>query len=157
MPQEIERKFKVKNDTYKTLATQKMRLTQGYLSAVPERTVRIRLKGDEAFITVKGKTNEAGTTRFEWEKPISVAEAQQLLTLCESGVIDKTRYLVPNGDTTIEVDEFHGDNEGLLIAEIELPAEDTPFHHPDWLGEEVTADPRYYNAMLTHHPYKKWR
>ena len=101
MPQEIERKFKVKNDTYKALATQKMRLTQGYLSSVPERTVRIRLKGDEAFITVKGKTNEAGTTRFEWEKPISVAEAQQLLALCESGIIDKTRYLVPNGDTTI--------------------------------------------------------
>ena len=135
MPQEIERKFKVKNDAYKALATQKMRLTQGYLSSVPERTVRIRLKGDEAFITVKGKTNAAGTTRFEWEKAISVAEAQQLLTLCESGIIDKTRYLVPNGDTTIEVDEFHCDNECLLIAEIELPTEDTPFHHPDWLGE----------------------
>ena len=91
MPQEIERKFKVKNDTYKALATHKMRLTQGYLSSVPERTVRIRLKGDEAFITVKGKTNATGTTRFEWEKPISVAEAQQLLTLCELGIIDKTR------------------------------------------------------------------
>ena len=99
MLQEIERKFKVKNDAYKALATQKMRLTQGYLSSVPERTVRIRLKGDEAFITVKGKTNEAGTTRFEWEKPISVAEAQQLLALCESGIIDKTRYLATQGTT----------------------------------------------------------
>ena len=118
--------------------------------------MRIRLKGDEAFITVKGKTNEAGTTRFEWEKPISVAEAQQLLTLCESGIIDKTRYLVPNGDTTIEVDEFHGDNAGLVMAEIELPSPDTSFHKPAWLGQEVTGDRRYYNSQLTLHPFSTW-
>ena len=154
--QEIERKFKVKSTAYKAYATQRVRLTQGYLSSVPERTVRVRLKGDEAFITIKGSSNESGTTRFEWEKAIAIAEAEQLLALCEKGIIDKTRYLVPSGNLCFEVDEFHGDNEGLVIAEIELPTEDTPFERPEWLGEEVTHETRYYNAMLSKKPFKNW-
>ena len=112
MLQEIERKFKVKSNTYKALSTKAIRITQGYLSSVPERTVRVRIKGDEAFLTIKGSSNESGTTRFEWEKDIAVADAEQLLALCEKGVIDKTRYLVPCGELCFEVDEFYGDNGG---------------------------------------------
>ena len=156
MLQEIERKFKVKNDAYKAEAVKVVRITQGYLSSVPERTVRIRLKDEEAFITIKGATNDRGTTRFEWEKSISVSEALQLLSLCEKGVIDKRRYMVPVGKYTFEVDEFYGDNEGLVMAEIELPDENTTFTKPDWLGEEVTGDGRYYNAMLVKKPFKHW-
>ena len=151
MLQEIERKFKVKSNTYKALSTKAIRITQGYLSSVPERTVRVRIKGDEAFLTIKGSSNESGTTRFEWEK------AEQLLALCEKGVIDKTRYLVPCGELCFEVDEFYGDNEGLVIAEIELPSENTPFERPEWLGEEVTNEARYYNAMLSKNPYRNWQ
>ena len=157
MLQEIERKFKVKSNTYKTLATKIVRITQGYLSSVPERTVRVRIKGEEAFLTIKGSSNESGTTRFEWEKAIAVADAEQLLTLCERGVIDKTRYLVPCGELFFEVDEFYGDNEGLVMAEIELPDEKATFARPDWLGEEVTGDKRYYNSMLMKNPYKNWK
>ena len=156
MLQEIERKFKVKNDAYKAEAVKVVRITQGYLSSVPERTVRIRLKDEEAFITIKGATNNRGTTRFEWEKSISVSEALQLLSLCEQGVIDKRRYIVPVGKYTFEVDEFYGDNEGLVMAEIELPDENATFTKPDWLGEEVTGDGRYYNAMLVKKPFKHW-
>jgi adenylate cyclase len=156
MLQEIERKFKVKNDAYKAEAVKVVRITQGYLSSVPERTVRIRLKDEEAFITIKGATNNRGTTRFEWEKSISVSEALQLLSLCEKGVIDKRRYIVPVGKYTFEVDEFYGDNEGLVMAEIELPDENATFTKPDWLGEEVTGDGRYYNAMLVKKPFKHW-
>lgn len=156
MLQEIERKFKVKNDAYKAEAVKVVRITQGYLSSVPERTVRIRLKDEEAFITIKGATNDRGTTRFEWEKSISVSEALQLLSLCEKGVIDKRRYIVPVGKYTFEVDEFYGDNEGLVMAEIELPDENATFTKPDWLGEEVTGDGRYYNAMLVKKPFKHW-
>ena len=133
MLQEIERKFKVKNDAYKAEAVKVVRITQGYLSSVPERTVRIRLKDEEAFITIKGATNDRGTTRFEWEKSISVSEALQLLSLCEKGVIDKRRYIVPVGKYTFEVDEFYGDNEGLVMAEIELPDENATFTKPDLL------------------------
>ena len=157
MLQEIERKFKVKSNTYKTLATKIVRITQGYLNSVPERTVRVRVKGDEAFLTIKGGSNESGTTRFEWEKAIAVADAEQLLTLCEKGVIDKTRYLVPCGELCFEVDEFYGDNEGLVMAEIELPDEKATFARPEWLGEEVTGDKRYYNSMLMKNPYKNWK
>ena len=156
MLQEIERKFKVKNDAYKAEAVKVVRITQGYLSSVPERTVRIRLKDEEAFITIKGASNDRGTTRFEWEKSISVSEALQLLSLCEKGVIDKRRYMVPVGKYTFEVDEFYGDNEGLVMAEIELPDENATFTKPDWLGEEVTGDGRYYNAMLVKKPFKHW-
>ena len=156
MGMEIERKFLVSGDAYKKETHEAVRITQGYLSSVPERSVRIRVRDDKGYITVKGAGNASGLCRFEWEKEIPVDEAKELLLLCEPGVIDKTRHLVKAGDLTIEVDEFHGDNEGLVMAEVELPAEDAPFEHPDWLGKEVTGDPRYYNVMLAKHPFKSW-
>ena len=156
MAQEIERKFLVKGD-FKSEAFKSTRITQGYLSSVPERTVRVRVKGDKGFITIKGIGNESGASRFEWEKEIPVDEVRDLLKICESGVIDKTRYLVKNGDLTFEVDEFYGDNDGLTVAEIELPDEDTQFNRPAWLGEEVTGDVRFYNSMLMKNPYKNWK
>ena len=153
---EIEKKFLVKGD-FKRFATDSEKITQGYLCSVPERTVRIRTKGNKAFITVKGPANESGTTRYEWEKEIAVEEAKKLLTLCEPGVIDKTRFHVPAGKHTYEVDEFYGENEGLIIAEVELNAEHENFEMPQWLGDEVTGNPKYYNAMLMKHPYKNWK
>jgi adenylate cyclase len=156
MAQEIERKFLVKGD-FKSEAFKSTRITQGYLSSVPERTVRVRVKGDKGFITIKGIGNESGASRFEWEKEIPVDEVRDLLKICEPGVIDKTRYLVKNGDLTFEVDEFYGDNDGLTVAEIELPNEDTQFNRPAWLGEEVTGDVRFYNSMLMKNPYKNWK
>lgn len=157
MAQEIERKFLVKGD-YKSEAYAKVRITQGYLNSSQERTVRVRTKGDKGYITIKGISNDTGVSRFEWEKEIAADEALSLLALAEPGVIDKTRHLISNtdGKHTWEVDEFHGDNEGLTVAEIELNAEDEPFDMPDWLGEEVTGDPRYYNSMLSKNPYKNW-
>ncbi|WP_209401489.1 CYTH domain-containing protein [Pseudozobellia sp. WGM2] len=153
---EIERKFLVKSIDYKTVASSKERIVQGFLNTDPERTVRVRIKGDSGFLTVKGKSNEAGTTRFEWEHTITVKEAEQLIILCEKGIIDKTRYLVPVGNHIFEVDEFYGDNEGLIIAEIELSAEKERFQKPDWLGEEVTGDIKYYNSQLGKNPFRKW-
>jgi len=156
MAQEIERKFLVTGE-YKSLATKSTRITQGYLSSVPERTVRVRVKGDKGFITIKGIGSASGASRYEWEKEITVEEVNELLALCEPGVIDKTRFLVAEaGGLTFEVDEFYGDNQGLTVAEIELPNEDTPFTKPDWLGEEVTGDPRYFNSMLMKNPFKNW-
>lgn len=155
MALEIERKFLVVGE-FKTLATSAKRITQGYLCAAPERNVRVRIKGDRGFITVKGRGNDSGTTRFEWEKEISVEEVQDLLKLCEPGIIDKTRYEVPVGDHVFEVDEFFGDNEGLVMAEVELTSEDEAFDEPAWLGEEVTGDDRYYNASLMKTPFKRW-
>ncbi len=156
MAQEIERKFLVKGD-YKDFVTKETRITQGYLSSVPERTVRVRIKGDKGFLTIKGIGSKSGASRFEWEKEISVEEAKTLLKICEPGVIDKIRYIVPEQTgLNFEVDKFYGDNEGLTIAEIELPSEDHPFAKPDWLGEEVTGDVRFYNAMLMKNPYKNW-
>jgi len=156
MSQEIERKFLVQGD-FKPHACRHLRITQGYLSSVPERTVRIRLVGEQGFLTIKGKTNATGVSRFEWEKAISAEEARTLLTLCEPGIIDKTRYWVEVGKHCYEVDEFHGENQGLRVAELELEREDEPFCRPDWLGAEVTGDARYYNAMLSRKPYTKWR
>lgn len=156
MAQEIERKFLVKGD-FKGEAFKATRITQGYLCSVPERTVRVRVKGDKGFITVKGIGNAAGASRYEWEKEIAVADVRELLKLCEPGVIDKTRYLVKAGERTFEVDEFYGDNEGLVVAEVELPSEDAPFERPSWLGEEVTGQTRYYNSMLMKNPYKNWK
>ena len=155
MAQEIERKFLVKGE-FKSLAIKAIHITQGYLSSAPERTVRIRVKGDKGFITIKGIGSASGATRFEWEKEIPVEDAKALLDLAEPGVIDKTRYLVKNTDGihTWEVDEFYGDNEGLTVAEVELSHEDEPFDKPAWLGEEVTGDPRYFNSMLMKNPYK---
>lgn len=155
MPQEIERKFLVSGD-FKFYASKSFRITQGYLSSVPERTVRVRVKGDKGYITIKGTGNKSGVSRFEWEKEIPVSEAQELLKICEPGVIDKIRYLIPEGNHTFEVDEFYGKNEGLTIAEIELNSENERFEKPAWLGREVTGETKYYNAMLSKHPYTKW-
>ena len=153
--QEIERKFLVKGD-YKSIAFASVRIVQGYLSSMPERTVRVRIKGDKGFLTIKGVSNASGTTRFEWETEILLEEAQSLLNICEPGVIDKTRYLVEVAPYTFEIDEFYGENKGLTVAEIELPSEDAVFEKPEWLGEEVTGDVRYYNSMLMKVPYGKW-
>ena len=153
--QEIEKKFLVAGE-FKSLATKSTRITQGYLSSIPERTVRVRIKGDKGFITIKGIGNDSGASRFEWEKEIPVAEVDELLKICEPGVIDKTRYLVPAGNHTFEVDEFYGDNEGLIVAEVELASEDEPFEKPVFLGQEVTGDVKYYNSMLMKNPYTKW-
>lgn len=155
MAQEIERKFLV-TGAFKELARKSTRITQGYLSSVPERTVRVRIKGDKGFVTVKGIGNASGATRFEWETEITTAEAEQMLAICEPGVIDKIRHLVVAGAHTYEVDEFHGENEGLTVAEIELSTEDEAFVKPAWLGVEVTGDVKYYNSMLMKHPFTKW-
>ena len=156
MAEEIERKFLVKSDAFKEKAVAKTRITQGYLSSVPERTVRVRVKGDKGFLTIKGIGNESGASRYEWEKEIPLAEVQQLLKMCEPGVIDKTRFNVKAGPHIFEVDEFYGDNEGLIVAEIELSSEDENFKKPVWLGEEVTGQVKYYNSMLMKNPYKSW-
>lgn len=156
MALEIERKFLVTGD-FKSEVTRAIRIKQGYLCSNPERTVRVRMVGEKGFITIKGIGNASGVSRFEWEKEISSAEAEQLLTLCEPGLIDKTRYLVRAGEHTFEVDEFRGENEGLTVAEVELSSEEETFLKPAWLGKEVTGDRKYYNSMLTKHPYKSWK
>jgi adenylate cyclase len=155
MAQEIERKFLVKGD-FKPFSTKETRITQGYLSSVPERTVRVRVKGDKGFITIKGIGSGSGASRYEWEKEIPVSEVQELLKICEPGVIDKTRYHVLVGKHTFEVDEFYGENQGLTVAEIELSSEEESFEKPNWLGGEVTGDVKYYNSMLMKHPFTKW-
>lgn len=154
--QEIERKFMVKNDVFKSLATAKKKIAQGYLNTNPERTVRVRIADEKAFLTIKGKGNETGMTRFEWEKEIPLEEAKSLLELCEKGVIEKTRFEIPSGKHLFEVDEFYGENVGLIIAEIELSDENEAFEKPDWLGKEVTNDERFYNAYLSKNPFKNW-
>jgi CYTH domain-containing protein len=154
---EIERKFLVTSTEFLSESVQSNRIVQGYLNSNPERTVRIRIKGTQGFITIKGKGNESGTTRFEWEKEIEVTEAEQLLLLCEDGMIDKVRYEIPSGKHLYEVDVFEGDNKGLIIAEIELNDENESFEKPNWLGEEVTGDDRYYNASLSISSYKNWK
>lgn len=158
MAQEIERKFLVKGD-FKAEAHKATHITQGYLCSVAERTVRIRIKDDKGYITVKGIASESGVSRFEWEKEITVEDARQLLLLAEPGIIDKTRYLIKAADGvhTWEVDEFYGDNEGLTMAEIELADEHEACAKPEWLGEEVTGDTRYFNSMLMKNPYKSWK
>lgn len=154
---ETERKFLVLADNYKTEAYTHKRITQGYLSSVPDRTVRVRIKGDKGYLTIKGRGNESGTTRMEWEKEIPLAEAEQLLAICEPGAIDKVRYEVKLGSHVYEVDEFFGENEGLVVAEIELANEHEAFEKPDWLGEEVTGTEKYYNAYLSRNPYNTWK
>ncbi|MBO6247855.1 MAG: CYTH domain-containing protein [Bacteroidales bacterium] len=155
MALEIERKFLVKGD-FKKEAHKAYHIVQGYISPIPGKSVRVRIRDNEGFLTIKGKRSSSGLSRFEWEKPISLEEATELLNLCDSKVIDKTRHLVKAGDHTFEVDEFHGDNEGLVVAEVELGSEDEAFDRPDWLGEEVSADPRYRNSALISNPYKNW-
>ena len=156
MPHEIERKFLVQSADYKKAAFSKTAMKQGYLSSVPERTVRIRIQGDKGFITIKGIGDSAGITRYEWEKEISIGDAEELLHLCEPGVIEKNRFNVRVGDHVFEVDEFDGENKGLVIAEIELDREDEAFEKPNWLGREITGDNRYYNAMLAKKPFRTW-
>ena len=156
MAQEIEKKFLVAGE-FKESAKKATRITQGYLSSVPERTVRVRVKGDKGYITVKGIGNDSGASGFEWEKEIPVEDVRDLLKICEPGVIDKTRYLVDCDGHTFEVDEFYGDNEGLVVAEVELSDENEAFTRPSWLGEEVTGDKKYYNSMLMKNPYKNWK
>ena len=153
---EIERKFLVTNQDFITQSNASFRIVQGYLNSNPERTVRVRIKGDKGFITIKGKGNESGLTRFEWEKEITISEAEALLQLCEKGVIDKTRYNVQFENHLFEVDVFFGENEGLIVAEIELQSENETFSKPDWLGKEVTSEEKYYNAYLSQHPFKTW-
>jgi adenylate cyclase len=155
MANEIERKFLVKGE-FKNLASKETRIVQGYLSSVPERTVRVRIKGDKGFITIKGIGSASGATRYEWEKEIPYSEVEELLKICEPGVIDKTRYLVKVGNHTFEVDEFYGENKGLTVAEIELGSESEEFVKPEWLGEEVTGNTKYYNSMLMKNPFTKW-
>ena len=153
---EIERKFLVTSDAFKEEAFAQNRIKQGYLSSVPERTVRVRVKGNKGFLTIKGISNESGMSRFEWEKEIPVDEAEKLLLLCETGVIDKTRFEVKTGNHIIEIDAFYGENEGLVMAEIELKSETESFEKPIWLGKEVTNDKKYYNAYLSNNPFKNW-
>lgn len=145
---EIERKFLVRNDAYKNEAQKQTRIIQGFLNTDPERTVRVRIFGNQGKLTVKGKSNSSGTTRFEWEHSISLEDAQALLKLCEPGIIDKIRYEIPVNSHVFEVDEFQGALKGLVIAEIELTDENESFAKPEWLGKEVTGNPEYYNSNL---------
>jgi len=153
---EIERKFLVTSDAFKKEATNKNLIAQGYLCSDPERTVRIRIKGESGFLTIKGKGNENMTTRLEWETELPLFEARPLLAICEKGIIEKIRHEVHVGRHIYEVDEFLGDNLGLVIAEIELNDENEAFEKPLWIGKEVTMDIRYYNASLSLNPYKDW-
>ena len=156
MAKEIERKFLVKSDAFKQDSFKQTKITQGFLSTVPKRTVRVRIKGEKGFITVKGIGNESGASRYEWEKEIPVEEVSDLLKICEPGAIDKTRFEVKSGGHIFEVDEFYGENDGLVVAEVELSEEDEAFEKPEWLGEEVTGEVKYYNSMLMKNPYKNW-
>ncbi|SFN48881.1 adenylate cyclase [Formivibrio citricus] len=149
---EIERKFLLANDAWRSQIQHSTRIAQGYLATDP--TVRVRVKGTTGFLTIKGKSAD-GISRAEFEYPIPVEDALELLNLCPN-VLDKTRHLISQGNLTWEIDEFHGDNAGLIVAELELPAIDTPFEKPDWLGQEVTGDVRYYNSMLSQTPYCRW-
>lgn len=153
---EIERKFRVKSTTFLDNIKTRFKITQGYLNSDKNRTVRVRTKDSQGFITVKGVSSANGLSRFEWEKEISSTDAVRLLELCEGFVIDKTRYLVPFGEVVFEVDVFEGANQGLVIAEVELQSEGQIFEKPDWLGEELTGDKRYYNAYLSVHPFTTW-
>lgn len=153
---EIERKFLVKNETYKSESIKKQLITQGYLSSDPKRSVRIRICEQNAYITIKGQTSESGTSRYEWEKEINIEDAKQLMLLCREGVVTKIRHLIPFKKHTFEVDEFLKDNSGLVIAEIELSNENEDFERPRWLGKEVTGIKKYYNSQLSQNAYVNW-
>ncbi|MDB9755620.1 CYTH domain-containing protein [Winogradskyella sp.] len=153
---EMERKFLVKSDAFKQEAFKSYSIKQGFLNSDAHRTVRVRLKKDTGYLTIKGKSTENGVSRFEWEKEITTIEAEALLLLCEKGTIHKTRYEVVAGKHTFEIDVFFNTNEGLIVAEVELNSEDEHFEKPEWLGEEVTGDVRYYNSQLSNRPYKTW-
>ena len=159
MALEIERKFLIKDDSFKAQAFACSHIVQGYIGTKAGRTVRIRIRDEKAYITIKGPAGKAGLSRYEFETEIAVSDAKDLLLLCEPGIIDKHRYLVKSSDGqhTWEGDVFHGDNDGLVMAEIELRSEDDAFEKPDFIGQEVTGDRRYYNGHLRANPYKNWR
>ena len=156
---EIERKFLVhkRDDEYKRQAYSSSRIKQGYICSGHGRTVRVRIRDEKGYLTIKGPSVDGGLSRYEFEKEITLDEAEHLMQLCEPGIIDKTRFLVKSGRHTFEVDEFYGDNEGLVMAEVELQSEDEAFEKPEWLGQEVTGDSRYYNSSLRKHPYIQWK
>ena len=156
MALEIERKFLVCGE-YKHLSTSHSRIVQGYICSERGRTVRVRLRDDVGYLTIKGPSQSGGLSRYEFEKEITRDEAEHLFQLCEPGIIDKIRWLVPDGKHTVEVDEFFGDNEGLTVAEIELGAEDEAYERLPFLGQEVNGDRRYYNSCLRRNPYKNWK
>ncbi|WP_106830485.1 CYTH domain-containing protein [Parabacteroides pacaensis] len=156
MHTEIERKFLVTDTDFVEEAYVFRRIVQGYICSTPGRTVRVRIRGERGFLTIKGPSDEKGLSRYEFEQEIPPEDAEQLMKLCEPGIIDKVRYWVKAGKHVFEVDVFHGENEGLIIAEVELNSEDEAFEHPHWLGKEVSGDRRYYNSMLIRHPFTKW-
>ncbi len=153
---EIERKFLVETDNYKQSAYASTRIRQGYICSASGRTVRVRLRGEHAYLTIKGPSDVGGMSRYEFEREITADEAEQLFRLCEPGMIDKTRWLVKSGKHTFEVDEFHGSNEGLVVAEVELRSVGEEVELPPFVGIEVTGDRRYYNSYLIKHPYRSW-
>jgi adenylate cyclase len=153
---EIERKFLVENNDFLKVATSSSKLVQGYLNSDKERTVRIRIQEEKAFLTIKGESSKNGLSRFEWEKEIRVQDAELLLQLCEKGIISKTRHYVIFEDFIIEVDVFDEENEGLILAEIELTSEDQKIKLPTWIGKEVTGHKRYYNSYLSTNSFKNW-
>lgn len=153
---EIERKFLVTSDIFKSEAFKRTRIVQAFLNSDKSRIVRVRIAGDHAFLTIKGKPKDDGISRFEWEKEISKSDAEALLNLCEDGMIDKIRYQVKSGVHVFEVDEFFGTNEGLIVAEVELDDVSEVFKKPKWLGDEVTGQLKYYNSQLVKNPYKNW-
>ncbi|WP_294585735.1 CYTH domain-containing protein [uncultured Phocaeicola sp.] len=157
MAQEIERKFLVKDDSYRAMAYSSSRIKQGYICSMRGRTVRIRIRDGKGYLTIKGPSNASGTSRYEWERELPLEEAEELMRLCEPGMIDKTRYLVKAGDHVFEVDEFYGENQGLVVAEVELKSENEAFLRPDFLGEEVTGQVKYYNSFLMKEPYCRWK
>jgi len=153
---EIERKFLVNSKAFKSEAFNSYAIKQGFLNSHKERTVRVRLKKELGYLTIKGKSTANGLSRFEWEKEISIIEAESLLELCEAGMIEKTRYEVRLGNHIFEIDEFFGDNKGLIIAEVELNSEDEAIEYPIWLGKEVTGEVKYYNSQLSKNPFTTW-
>jgi adenylate cyclase len=154
---EIERKFLVTGE-FKSFAIKNYRIVQAYLSSVPERSVRVRIVDEKAFITIKGASDEKGLIRFEWEKEIDLNDARKLISICEPGIIEKQRFIIPEkNELFFEVDQFKGENNGLIIAEIELPDENYKINKPSWIGKEVTGDERFYNVFLSVNPFSKWK
>ena len=156
MAQEIERKFLVLDDSFKHEAFSKSHIVQGYICSERGRTVRVRIRDDRAYLTIKGPSENGGLSRYEFEREIPLEDGQQMMQLCEPGIIDKTRWLVKSGRHTFEVDEFHGENEGLVVAELELSSEDETFEKLHFIGKEVTGDRRYYNSCLCVKSFNKW-
>ena len=157
MSQEIERKFLVTDTSYREQAYASSRIKQGYISSSPENTVRVRIRDDKGYLTIKGISSESGLSRYEWEKEITLEEAEELMQLCKPGKIDKIRFLVQSKNHVFEVDEFYGENEGLVMAEVELGAEDESYEKPSFIGREVTGNPAYYNSSLMKNPFKSWK